>query len=87
MAVYLRYPKSHLRNLLLKISQYITLTDQRKCHPSRDNRSGSKNISIMLKQGQFWGTLRSSCSEIVRYTRNTAVVSSIGFWILLFFAI
>ena len=54
---------------VLKVSENVTLIAQRKCHP----------LSSHAKEPKLGGTLDSPHSEIVRYKRNTEVVSLVNF--------
>jgi hypothetical protein len=54
---------------MLKVSENVTLIAQRKCHP----------LSSHAKEPKLGGTLDSPHSEIVRYKRNTEVVSLVNF--------
>jgi MFS family permease len=60
-------PIRHLLLLmgLLKVSQYVTLTGQRKCHPFVPQSRRLKKISL-IESSQIGGTLGSPRSEIVR---------------------
>jgi hypothetical protein len=68
---------------MLKLSQNVTLTAERKCHPLDDEAKKSS----MVEEQKIRGTLDSPRSEIVRYKRNTEVVSLVNFWIRRFFPV
>jgi len=52
--------------IVLKVSQYVTLTAQRKCHPPRGSVTEVEKKSHSSETGQMGGTLGSPHSEIVR---------------------
>jgi len=52
--------------IVLKVSQYVTLTAQRKCHPHRASVTEVEKKSHSSETGQIGGTLGSPRSEIVR---------------------
>lgn len=55
------FPTDHLKyKLVLKVSQYVTLSDQRKCHPFRGSQLVTQSDLIM------------PTPSIVRYSRVAA---------------